>query len=105
MLAEQIFISSVTLCEIEFGLALIPAGKRRDALIAATGELLRTDFEGRCVNFDANCAALFSQLAARQQQNGRACNTEDAMIAAIAMNNKFDFALIFRFHTYTAAKK
>ena len=86
--AEQIYISSVTLCEIEFGLALMPAGKRKDALLSATRELVRIDFEGRCLNLDAHCAAAYGQLAAQQQQNGRACSTEDAMIAAIALTKK-----------------
>ncbi len=87
--AQQIYISSVTLCEIEFGLALMPAGKRRAALQSSTQELVRADFEGRCLNLDANCAAAYGQLAAKQQQNGRACSTEDAMIAAIALAHKY----------------
>ena len=87
--AQQIYISSVTLCEIEFGLALMPAGKRRDALLSSTRELVRTDFEGRCLSLNADCAAAYGSLAAKQQKNGRACSTEDAMIAAIAITNKF----------------
>jgi toxin FitB len=87
--AQQIYISSVTLCEIEFGLALMPAGKRRDALLSSTKDLLRVDFEGRCLNLDANCATAYGQLAAAQQLSGRACSTEDAMIAAMALTHKF----------------
>jgi toxin FitB len=87
--AQQIYISSVTLCEIEFGLALMPAGKRRDALLCATQELARIDFEGRSLNLGAHCAAAYGQLAAKLQHNGRACSAEDAMIAAIALTNKF----------------
>ncbi|MBS7808486.1 type II toxin-antitoxin system VapC family toxin [Variovorax sp. PCZ-1] len=86
--AQQIYISSVTLCEIEFGLALMPAGKRRDALLSSTRELVRVDFEGRCLNLDASCAAAYGELSATQQQNGRTCSTEDAMIAAIALAHK-----------------
>jgi toxin FitB len=92
--AQQIYISSVTLCEIEFGLALMPAGKRRDALLSSTRELVREDFEGRCLNLDASCATAYGQLAATQQQNGRSCSTEDAMIAAIALTHKY--ALVTR---------
>jgi toxin FitB len=40
------------------------------------------------LNLGAHCAAAYGQLAAKQQQNGRACSTEDAMIAAIALTNK-----------------
>jgi toxin FitB len=87
--ANQIYISSVTLCEIEFGLALMPASKRRDALLSSTRELVRVDFEGRCLSLDVNCAAAYGQLAAKQQLNGRACSTEDAMIASMALTHKF----------------
>lgn len=87
--SQQIYISSVTLCEIEFGLALMPAGKRRDTLLANMRELARVDFEGRCLSLNADCAQAYGSLAASQQKNGRACSTEDAMIAAIALTNKF----------------
>lgn len=86
--AQQIYISSVTVCEIEFGLALMLAGKRRDALLSATRELVRIDFGGCCLNLDARYASAYGQLAAKLQHNGRACSTEDAMIAAIALTNK-----------------
>jgi toxin FitB len=92
--AQQIYISSVTLCEIEFGLALMPAGKRRDALLSSTKELVSSDFEGRCLNLDANCASAYGNLAAKQQLSGRASSTEDAMIASIALTHKF--ALVTR---------
>jgi toxin FitB len=87
--AQQIYISSVTVCEIEFGLALMPAGKRREALLSSTQELVRVDFEGRCLNLDASCAAIYGQLGATQQRSSHACSTEDAMIASIALAHQF----------------
>jgi toxin FitB len=92
--AQQIYISSVTLCEIEFGLALMPAGKRRDALLSSTRDMVRIDFEGRCLSLNANCAQVYGSLAAKHQKNGRACSTEDSMIAAIALTHKY--ALVTR---------
>lgn len=86
--AQHIYISSVTLCEIEFGLALLPAGKRRDALRAAMQGLVQEEFAGRCLPLDARCAATYGQLAAAQQLKGRTCSTEDAMIAAIALTHQ-----------------
>jgi toxin FitB len=87
--AQRIYISSVTLCEIEFGLALMPKGKRRDALVSSTRDLARVDFQGRFVNLDAKCAVAYGQLAAEQQLAGRACSTEDAMIASMALSHGF----------------
>jgi toxin FitB len=86
---QLVYISSVTLCEMQFGLALIPAGKRRDALLEATESLVKEEFGGRCLSLDAHCAPVYGQLAARQQQQGRACSVEDALIAAFALANQF----------------
>ena len=86
---QHIYISSVTLCEMQLGLALLPAGKRKRALTMATDALIQEDFAQRCLSLDARCAPLYGALAARQQQNGAPCSAEDAMIAAIALANQF----------------
>lgn len=85
---QQIYISAVTVCEIELGLSLMAAGKRRDALRAATDGMVQEDFANRCLNLDGRCAPLYGQLAASLQRLGRASSVEDAMIAAIALANK-----------------
>ncbi len=85
---QQIYICAVTVCEIELGLSLMPAGKRRDALRAAINGLVQEDFASRCLNLDARCAPLYGELAANQQRLGRTSSAEDAMIAAIALTNK-----------------
>ena len=85
---QQIYISAVTLCEIELGLSLMPVGKRRDALRSATEAMVQEDFANRCLSLDARCAPLYGQLAADQQRLGRTSSAEDAMIAAIALANK-----------------
>jgi toxin FitB len=89
---EQIYISAVTLCEMELGLSLMPAGKRRDALRAASEGLVQEDFGNRCLILDARCAPTYGQLAAKQQRLGRTSSAEDAMIAAIALANQFTLA-------------
>ncbi len=86
--AQQIFLSTVTLCEIQLGLALMPVGKRRDALVLAADALVQIDFAGRCLNLDTRCAPVYGQLAAQQHARGRTCSVEDAMIAAVAITNE-----------------
>ncbi len=85
---QNIYISAVTLCEMQLGLALLPAGKRRDALYIAIEALVQEDFAKRCLNVDVRCAAPYGKLAASRQQQGRPCSTEDAMIASIALANQ-----------------
>ena len=48
--AQQIFISSVTVCEIEFGLSAMPACKRRDRLTEEMRSLVDEEFAGRCLS-------------------------------------------------------
>lgn len=86
---QSIYISAVTLCEIQLGLALMPAGKRKNALAMAADNLVQEDFAQRCLSLDARCATLYGKLAAKQQQRGHSCSAEDAMIAAIALANQF----------------
>ena len=86
---QLIHISAVTLCELQRGLALLPAGKRKNTLRVAIEGLINEDFAQRCLSLDARCAPLFGVLTANQQQKGRPCTTEDAMIAAIALANQF----------------
>ena len=86
---QHIYISSVTLCEMQLGLALLPTGKRRRALTVAIEALVREDFAQRCLSLDARCAPLYGKLAAKQKQRGMPCSAEDAMIAAIALANQF----------------
>lgn len=86
---QSIYISSVTLCELQLGLALLPAGKRRRTLTSATDALIKEDFAQRCLSLDARCALLYGKLAADQQKLGHTCSVEDAMIAAIALANQF----------------
>ena len=86
---QSVYISAVTLCEMQRGLALMPAGKRKDALKIATDAVIQEDFAQRCLSLDARCAPLYGKLAARQQQRGAPCSAEDAMIAAIALANQF----------------
>ena len=86
---QQVYISAVTVCEILLGLELMPEGKRRDAMYQACEALLTEDFGGRCLSLDTKAAAFYGSLAARQQQAGRVCSVEDALIAAIALANRY----------------
>ena len=82
---QSVYISAVTLCEMQRGLALMPAGKRKNALKIATDAVIQEDFSQRCLSLDARCARVYGSVAAGQQQQGRACSAEDAMIASIAL--------------------
>jgi toxin FitB len=78
------FISSVTEAEILYGIALLPEGKRRDALANAARVAFETHFHGRILPFDSEAAKAFAALAAGRRRAGLPISMADAQIAAIA---------------------
>ncbi|MEO8202419.1 MAG: type II toxin-antitoxin system VapC family toxin [Betaproteobacteria bacterium] len=83
--AESIWITSLTLFEARFGLALLPAGRRRRALEAAFEHLLKDDLENRVLDFDSAAATQAALLAAERRKRGRPVDMRDTQIAGIAL--------------------
>jgi toxin FitB len=83
--AESVWITSITLFEARLGLALLPSGRRRQALELAFEELLAEDLEGRVLDFDRSAAEAAAVLAAERQQNGRTVDMRDTQIAGIVI--------------------
>jgi hypothetical protein len=76
--------TAVSEAELAYGLALLPRGRRRDALVEAVARLLREGLGGRVLPFDRTAAAVFGEFAAHRRVAGRPVATADAQIAAIA---------------------
>jgi predicted nucleic acid-binding protein len=82
---ESVWITSITLFETRLGLALLPAGRRRQALEAAFERLLVDDLDRRVLAFDTPAATAAATLAAARQQAGRPVDVRDTQIAGIAL--------------------
>ncbi len=89
---DVFYVSSITQAEIMLGIALLPAGKRREALAAAAEVMFSQDFAGRCLPFDTSCAARYAAIVSSRRRAGQAISTEDAQIAAIAMTHAYPLA-------------
>ena len=89
--ASDQFISAVTRGEIERGLNLMPAGKRRAARTVVAAGIFES-FEDRCLAFEAGAAVVFGLISARRIRSGRPISTEDAQIAAIALVHRMKLA-------------
>ena len=89
---DVFYVSAITKAEIMLGIALLPAGKRRDALAAAAGGMFSQDFAGRCLSFEANCTHHYATIVTGRRQAGLAIATEDAQIAAIALAHRYPLA-------------
>jgi hypothetical protein len=86
--AETLFLTSVTLAEILFGIAVLPAGRRRNALTRALDGLLEL-FGDRVLPFDTDAARHHAALALTARNAGRGFPTPDGYIAAIAASRGF----------------
>ena len=83
--AESIWITSITVFEARLGLALLPKGKRRQALEAAFNSLMVEDLEGRVLDFDQPAAEAAAQLAVGRQRKGQTIDMRDTQIAGIVI--------------------
>ncbi len=90
--AESIWITSITLFETRFGLALLPSGKRRQTLETVFAQLLKDDLENRVLDFDGAAAVEAASLAAARQKAGRPVDMRDTQIAGIALSRRATLA-------------
>ena len=89
--AETLFLSSVTIAELMFGIGTLPKGKRKDNLTAALDGALRL-FDGRVLPFDTEAARRYADLAVKARRAGKGFPTPDGYIAAIAAAHGFAVA-------------
>jgi predicted nucleic acid-binding protein len=86
--AETLYLSSVTVAELLFGIAALPAGKQKKMLTEAVDGLLSL-FQDRVLPFDTDAARHYAELAILARTNGRGFPTPDGYIAAIAASRGF----------------
>ncbi|MET3520316.1 type II toxin-antitoxin system VapC family toxin [Mesorhizobium abyssinicae] len=89
--AETLYISSVTLAEVLFGIEVMAAGRRKNALAEAVAGI-RAVFEQRVLPFDAQAARQYAGLAPKARAAGKGFPTPDGHIAAIAAAKGFRVA-------------
>jgi toxin FitB len=89
--AETLFLSSISVAELLFGIGALPDGKRKDMLAARIDGLL-DQFAGRVVHFDTSAARRSADLAVKARAAGKGFPTPDGYIAAIAAAHGFAVA-------------
>ena len=88
---ETIYISSITLAELLFGINSLPDGRRKNALTAVLEGLLEA-FGQRVLAFDSDVARVYGELAAKARASGRQLPLLDGYIAATAAAHGFTVA-------------
>lgn len=90
--AETLFIATISLSEILFGIAALAAGKRRDRLAEAFENVVLRLFSGRLLSFDLEAARAYASLMSAARARGLSVSIVDGQIAAIAQANGFSVA-------------
>jgi predicted nucleic acid-binding protein len=81
---DVLFTAAVCQAEILSGIAILPEGRRREALEIAALATFREDFAGRILPFDTDAAVVYAEIFADRRSAGRPAATADLMIASIA---------------------
>ena len=79
-----VYLTTITEAELRLGVAILPAGKRRDGLAEMIDQIIREDFADRILPFDSPAAIAFAAIAASRRASGRPIANADCQIAAIA---------------------
>ncbi|MXW20264.1 MAG: type II toxin-antitoxin system VapC family toxin [Gammaproteobacteria bacterium] len=81
--AQEMYLTAVSEAELRYGVAIMPVGKRRNALEAAMTRWLDLGFRERVLPFDSAAARAYAEIAAERRQTGRVIGEADCQIAAI----------------------
>ena len=90
--AEAVWLTSITVFEARYGLALLGAGQRKTSLQQRFEELLHEDLQNRVLQFDTHAATHAAQLAAERKTRGHPVDMRDTFIAGIALARRATLA-------------
>jgi toxin FitB len=81
---DRVFVSVITLAELRFGVARLPAGRRKTRLDEWLARELPQRFGDRLLAIDAAVADAWGHLVAARDETGRPIGVMDAFLAATA---------------------
>jgi predicted nucleic acid-binding protein len=86
-----VYTASVTLAEVRFGIARLPAGRRRTLLADAADDVF-DKFANRVLPFDGAAADQYGDIVVKREQAGAPISGFDAQIAAICRSRRATLA-------------
>jgi predicted nucleic acid-binding protein len=81
---ETLYLSTITVTELHYGIAVLPDGKKKDGLRMSLNERILPLFQSRILPFDMEAAVICADLRARARAAGHGIGTADSYIAGIA---------------------
>ncbi len=88
----ELYVSTINIAEILYGIRALPQGKRRVFLEEAFKKMIQEVFEYRVLGFDENAADNYGSIMSQRKSLGRPLGILDGQIAAIAKANYLDIA-------------
>ncbi len=88
----SLYVTSISIAEVCYGLQAMPEGKRRRLLEDRFEQFIINAFASRILNFDESAARLYGELRAYRRKIGRPLSNFDGQIAAIARSHGFSLA-------------
>jgi predicted nucleic acid-binding protein len=87
-----LYLSTITIAEVGYGLWVMPDGKRRRSLEDRFEKFVAEGFEQRILDFDKLAARLYAEVMGRHKAMGRPLGVPDGQIASIARANDLAIA-------------
>ncbi|MGL4178046.1 MAG: type II toxin-antitoxin system VapC family toxin [Dermatophilaceae bacterium] len=84
--AGRLYTTAITVAEVEYGIARLPDGRRKDRL-AATAAQVFADLTELVLPFEDRAARRYGPIVADREREGRPITTADAQIAAICLSH------------------
>ncbi|WP_156253727.1 type II toxin-antitoxin system VapC family toxin [Pseudactinotalea terrae] len=89
---ETLYLTTILLAEIRFGIGALPEGKRRETLHERFEDEVVPLFARRILSFDDRASASYAGMRANARRRGETLPEMDAMVAAIARSNDLTVA-------------
>lgn len=85
--SDKLYISTITIGEIAYGLRILPDGKRRAELRDRFERFVTLGFEQRVLAYDEPAARVYGDLMGNRKELGLPISVPDGQIAATARHN------------------
>jgi toxin FitB len=90
--SPHLFITSVSIAEIGYGLRVLSDGQRRRILQNRFEQFIAQGFEYRILNFDKPAVQIYAEIMGYRKEIGSPMSFPDAQIAAMARNYNYNLA-------------
>ena len=88
----SLFVSTITIAEILYGLQIKPSGQRKNILSERFNLFIKKAFEQRVLSFNESAAVHYSEIMAYRKELGQPMSLPDGQIAAIARSKNLNVA-------------